>query len=575
MEDFIDKPIVHIDFRRFSSDVGICVWFDFGIDGFDEIVSIIKSCGGTWDKEYKCWQVKGTFCFYCADLINSLKFVDVRMNTFFVYHKKMELKRLEKNVALSRLKKPTKNLDIPCPSGISYFDFQKAVVEFFTLRGKSILLADDMGLGKTISAIAIANYHKYKKILVVCPDNAKDKVWKKEFSKWYVYPNTLAVINAGKEYLGGADIVVINYDLLIKYEKLLASERFTYLIADEAHKLKGKSTKRTLSFKNIANTIHNKIFLTGTPVLNRPSELYSLLRLLSSGLFGNSLSYAFRYCNAKLIDLDKKEAVPDGEDKKVRRYLDDRGYSNLSELNFKLRSTIMMRREKIDVIKEFPLINRYVISINAEYSKTIDEKYKAEKKRYASELNDVKKKRGEYFDYSSYTKAILKLQRYHFEEISSIRHELGFNKVGDIIRFVDGVFNNIDIKKLVLFLHHRDVIDKIYDNYSKESVVVYGGMTSHQKTKAVSAFEDDPKIKLFIGSIQASGVAYTLTMSHTVVFGELDWTPSLIHQSEGRCYRLGQKHAVDVYYLIVNSSLDQNMMKKIDSKSNVIKKIMV
>jgi len=557
------KPNIYIDFKRYSSELGIHVWFDYGIEGFDDILSILRASGGSWNKEYLTWFVKGEFAFYCIDLIKTVGKFNVLCGDFLTYYTNTILKKMERGVVASKRKKPMSKIEIPCPDGLSYFDFQKAAVEFFNNRNKSILLADDMGLGKTITAIAIANYNKYKKILVICPDSAKDRVWRNEIEKWYMYEKNICVVYSGKPYDNSANIVIINYDLISKYKEILISSKFTYLISDEAHMLKTPGSKRTKTFKAIANSINNKILLTGTPILNRPVELYSLVRILS-GEFGNYVNYAFRYCNAKLVKL--------GESDKV--YLDDKGYSNLSELNFKLRSTLMMRREKADVLEEFPNINRVVFNIDADYSIDIEKKYKEEKRRYTTELSEVKKKKREYFDYASYTKAIKKTHRYHFEKISLIRHDLGINKIPDIIAFINKIFDS-DVNKVVLFLHHRDVIDAIKDAFVNESVVVYGGMNSREKAKAVNSFEEDKSIKLFIGSIQASGIAYTLTIAHTVVFGELDWTPSMVYQCEGRCVRLGQKFPVDIYYLIVNNSLDQNMMHKIDSKGRIIKSIMV
>jgi SNF2 family DNA or RNA helicase len=582
MEEFEyvpEKGIVTVDFKRTKSgSIGVTISFNYGINGFDLLLSAIRGCGGVWNKKIGKWVINGVFAFYCIDIISSIEEVTVIYSDYFKMCLKKEMRRLEKNIISSKSIKPSKKLDIPANPDKSYFEFQKAVVEFFNERGKNVLLADDMGVGKTVSAIAIANYNAYSKILVVCPDSAKDKVWKEHFFDWYVGNKDVSVIYAGKVFKP-ADVVIINFDLITKYEKQFSEMGFEYMIVDEAHMLKSTNTKRTLSIQKLSNKIPNKIFLTGTPILNRPIELYSLLKILAGSAFGSKIDFAFRHCDAKLVTIGGKpqpnwdgEVVETAEGEK--KFLDDKGDSNLSELNFKLRSTIMMRREKADVINEFPKINRQVYQIEADYSDEIDKKYKEEKRRYTKEISNLKQKKSTFFDLKLYSKAIKQVHNYHFDRISAIRKELGVNKIPDIAKFVQALLDR-GVKKIVLFLHHREVVDGVHLLFPNNSVVLYGGMTSREKTKAVNTFEQNDKINIFIGSIKASGVAYTLTAAHFVVFGELDWTPSMIDQCECRCARLGQKLDVVVFYLIVNNSLDQNMLEKTYRKGKVIKTVMI
>ena len=583
---FLGRDPVYIDFKRVGGELGVQIRFGYGIDGFDDLRSIIYSNGGKWDDTLKRWTVKGEFAFYCIDLIQSLDQFDVYFSDYFKLFLRTEMRKMERNIQMSKATKPSKPMEVPLPPGKKLFEFQKAVIEFFNARAGRILLADDMGLGKTISSIAIANYHKFKKILVICPDAAKDKVWNNEVLSWLVGGHTVHVVRNGKDWKD-AGVVIINYDLLGKHEAAILKHKFDYVIVDEAHNLKSTGTKRTESAKKICGKVKNVAFLTGTPIMNRPIELYSLMRILMGGAFGNKMSYTFRYCAGKLIETDedgtrrvvdskreeKKEGEEDGKGKS-KFYMDDRGHSNLNELNFKLRSTCMIRREKHQVINEFPNIYRHVFQIQSEYSKEIDAKYKAEKSRYSEELSKLKASKNTFFDYRSYTLAVDEVKRYHFDQISLIRKELGVKKVRDIAKFVQEILDR-GTEKVVLFVHHRDVAEELNRIFGKASVVLYGGMSPRQKVKVIDAFETNDEVKVLIGSIVTSGVAFTLTVSHTVVFGELDWTPSMVDQCECRCARLGQKHDVTVYYLIVNNSLDQNMLAKIHRKGKMIKTVML
>ncbi len=584
---FLGRDQVYIDFKRVGDDIGIQIQFEYGIDGFDDLRSIIKSNGGKWDDVLNKWVVNGDFAFYSIDLIQSLDQFDVNFSDYLSVYLKNELRKMERNIQMSKAVKPSKKIDVPVPLGKSLFEFQKAVIEFFNLRGGRILLADDMGLGKTISSIAIANYHKFEKILIICPDTAKDKVWGTEISEWLIGDHSVHIVRDGKDWKN-ANVVIINYDLLAKHEASIIDHKFDYVIVDEAHNLKTTGTKRTKSAKKICGKIKNVALLTGTPIMNRPIELYSILRILMDGAFGNKQSYAFRYCDGKIIETDengkrhvisaglKKDKDWNKEDGKKNStfYMDDRGHSNLNELNFKLRSTCMIRREKYQVINEFPNVYRHVFQIQSEYSKEIDQKYKAEKSRYLNELLDLKANKNKFFDYRSYTRAVGEIKRYHFDQISLIRKELGVRKVPDIAKFVQKIIDQ-GTEKIVLFIHHREVAEELNCIFAGFSVVLYGGMSPLAKMKAINAFENNEDIKILIGSIATSGVAFTLTVSHTVVFGELDWTPSMVDQCECRCARLGQKKDVTVYYLIVNNSLDQNMLAKIHKKGKMIKKVML
>ena len=569
MSLFSKEPI-YVDFKRSGPKLGVQISFGYGIDGFEDLLNVIKGCGGSWDKSSSRWIVKGTFAFYCVDILRGMKEFEVICSEYFLYYLNKEMKKLERNIIASKAVKPKKPIDIPVPDGKSYFEFQKAAVEFFNERGQSILLADDMGAGKTITSIAIANFNRYKKVLIVCPDSAKDKVWAEAVDAWWVGNPTVRVASATRKWKD-ADVIIINYEIVKKFEKQLIDTKFDFLIVDEAHNLKGVSTQRTKALKSVAKSVKAKAFLTGTPIMNRPAELYSLLQILTGSAFGDQFSFSYRYCAGKLIELEPADPA---NNKKAKMYLDDKGSSNLAELNFKLRSTIMIRREKADIINEFPNVTRRIFQLDADYGKKSSQEYRQEVDRYATALAELKQKRRSFFDYRSYSKEVSNVKRYHFDQIAKIRHDLGVSKINDIANFVGAMIAN-GSKKIVLFIHHREVAEEINRRFKSNSIILYGGLSSKEKARLVTQFEEDPNINIFIGSIKASGVAYTLTVSHNVVFGELDWTPSMIDQCECRCIRLGQKNDVFVYYLVATNSLDQNMLRKINKKGKMIKTVMV
>jgi SWI/SNF-related matrix-associated actin-dependent regulator 1 of chromatin subfamily A len=123
-------------------------------------------------------------------------------------------------------------------------------------------------------------------------------------------------------------------------------------------------------------------------------------------------------------------------------------------------------------------------------------------------------------------------------------------------------------EKLVVFCTHRFVVDALMNEF-KDAVKVDGGLSANQKQEAVDAFQDGDT-KLFVGNIQAAGIGLTLTASSNVVFLELDWSPSKHDQASDRCHRIGQKDAVNIYYLLAKDTIEERIAKILDEKRILI-----
>ena len=126
-------------------------------------------------------------------------------------------------------------------------------------------------------------------------------------------------------------------------------------------------------------------------------------------------------------------------------------------------------------------------------------------------------------------------------------------------------------EKVVVFAHHRDVIDAIV-KAGENRVALVGGMTEKQKDAAVQAFQNGPA-RVFVGQIVAAGTGLTLTAARTVLFAELDWVPGNVTQAEDRCHRIGQKDTVRVFHLVAEGSIDARIVRAIVDKQQIIKEI--
>ncbi len=123
--------------------------------------------------------------------------------------------------------------------------------------------------------------------------------------------------------------------------------------------------------------------------------------------------------------------------------------------------------------------------------------------------------------------------------------------------------------------HHKAVVDALMEAFSEYNPVkVVGGMSAEEKQKSIDAFQKDVDTKVFVGNIRAAGVGLTLTASSTVVFAELDFTPGVMEQCEDRAHRIGQKHSVNVFRLVLKDSLDSYLLEMLKAKSDISEELL-
>ncbi len=414
---------------------------------------------------------------------------------------------------------------------------------------KCALLADEQGLGKTIQMaklIADLIERTEGKILIICPASLKLN-WKKELGDWCFNHElrilNIQVITSSKDWINkDAGIVIVNYDLLTKehIQSEISKAGFIICICDEAHYLKNSKAARTKAVAKIMKNINYNVALTGTPILNKPIELYSLLKCLKATNilkpYDTFRPFAFRYCNAY-----------DG-----RWGFDASGFSNLEELNFRLRSSIMVRREKKDVLTQLPDKSYQIIPLEAD----------KKAKEICASLNKL-----------DIDKLKEKPELGSVGEIAKLRHELAMSKIDDSINYIKNLLENKD--KLVVFAHHKIVIEKLFEALKEYYPVRFtGSCSAKEKDEAVRLFQTQPNCRVFLGNIQSAGVGITLTAADTAVFVESSWVPGELEQAVDRCHRIGQKNNVLAQFLTVSGSVDEIILHSIIKKKNVINRVM-
>lgn len=471
------------------------------------------------------------------------------------------------------------DLEVPAPDGLEYMPFQVAGIAYANAR-QSTLIGDHMGLGKTIQALGVINSNPdMKQILVVCPASLRIN-WLNEAKKWLVSDFEFHVVESQKPIPDTATFIIVNYDRL-KGDLLeqLLSRSWDLLIVDEAHFLKNPNAQRTQKVlgkpakgrgktkkEAVPGLIHcarRALFLTGTPFLNKPKELWSLLHALDPVVWSNFFQFAMRYCDGH------KETIYRG--KQVWNF---DGASRLEELQDKLRSTVMVRRLKKDVLTELPAKTRQVIDLPLNGCKQAVAQEQASWERHEAELarlRDVVDLAHASENEEDYQQAVERLNhnvRIAFSAISKERHRVAVAKIPAVLDHIDRILDE-GTGKILVFAHHHDVVDGLMEHYGNKAVKLDGRMNNNDKNESVRRFQEDKDCKIFVGSIKAAGVGLTLTAASLVVFAELDWVAANVTQAEDRSHRLGQTNPVLIQHLVLDGSLDARMAKTIVHKQQL------
>ena len=416
------------------------------------------------------------------------------------------------------------------------FPFQNEGVMFLAQR-KSALLADDMGIGKTIQAIVAAKLLFFLKIIVICPAITVSN-WKFEFLKWNsdFSEEDIFIIQNGKARLPeNRKVVITSYDLLNNGDILyqIKARRWELCICDEAHYLKSIESKRSHNVLGSAGIVHLAKYnwmLTGTPILNRPVELFPMLKVFADQLikpYNTYLTFGKHFC----------AGFDNGYE------WDFSGASNLEELSERIKP-FYLRRTKQEVLQDFPekFVHLNLFPVD-------------------SDINPV-------LDYEEETQAAEKETSF-----STLRRLTGVCKVNKSIERIQEILDS-GVRKLVVFAYHEEVIKRILDHFYKlYPAVVTGGSRKRQETIDRFVLTD---CKLFIGQWKACGVGLNglQNVCSKVLFVEVPLTPSEMNQASDRIHRIGQvNRRVDIEYCVQDGTVDLNACRLIEKKERIINKI--
>jgi SWI/SNF-related matrix-associated actin-dependent regulator 1 of chromatin subfamily A len=423
-------------------------------------------------------------------------------------------------------------------------EHQKVAIEKLLANDKFIL-ADDMGLGKTTSAVIGALESGAKKVLIVCPASLKIN-WQREISN---YSDRRVLIVEGRKWGSTFDFYIINYDIIKNYHttdksedsddyKLLVNEKFDLAIVDEAHYISNTTANRTRLLNDVLEQIPKVWLLTGTPMTSRPINYFNLLKIVDSPLTLNWQSYVRRYCKGYQFTVGN------------RKVWNTSGASNLDELRERTKSYVL-RRMKTDILD---LPEKIVTPVFVELTSRM---YDEELEEFTRISND--KKNDETISVT-------------LNRLMKIRQLISYEKIPYTCELIDKCLEQG--KKVIILTNFTMTLDMLHDKYKKNSVTLDGRMSKDKRQDAVDRFQNEDKIKIFIGNIKAAGVGITLTAAEVVIMNDLSFVPADHSQGEDRAYRYGQKNSVLVYYPVFENTIEKVIYNILQKKKNVIDQVM-
>ncbi|NOY90256.1 MAG: DEAD/DEAH box helicase family protein [Deltaproteobacteria bacterium] len=429
---------------------------------------------------------------------------------------------------------------------------------FLHQLGSGGILADDMGLGKTVEAIALLTWaktkHKRKLNLVVAPTSVVPN-WEREIAKFA--PGLKTVIWQGqyrhkrRDELADADVMITSYALLRRDEELLAELDLRYVILDEAQHIKNPMSQTARAAKKLPSD--RRLALTGTPIENRLSEIWSIMDFVSPGLLG------------KLKDFEEKVARPI-----------DRGDEATAR---KLRSTIqpfVLRRTKSEVAKDLPeKIQQEIVVPLAETQSTLYKQIVAQVRK--SVLSEVQQKG---------------IAKSHIQILAALTRLRQVACDPRLMKLEDTEFENADSGKLAALREivaeaieggHRVLVFSQFVSMLtliraalEEDGVTYEYLDGSTKDRIgkVDHFNDDESVPVFLISLKAGGTGLNLTGADTVIHFDPWWNPAVEDQATDRAHRIGQTKVVTVYRLIAEGTVEEKILQLSAKKRALVSNVL-
>ncbi len=450
-----------------------------------------------------------------------------------------------------------------------------------TSIGFGCVLADDMGLGKTIQVIAlileILNDNKSdRKFLVVCPTSVLGN-WMRELHKFaptikpelHYGSKRAKDISTLNKLLKSNDVILTSYNILRRDIELFDVVKWEAVILDESQNIKNYKTKQAKAVYELVDKVKRKIALSGTPIENRITELWSLYHFVNPFLLGTRSKFMKRY------------AIPVGK----------LGNGQLTNELRNLVNPFLLRRMKTNknIIPELPDKQESEVFI------TLTEEQKQQYKNVVDTMLAKVKALEENSKQKFAQKGLILTALMHLKQICN--HPDQYNhtelqviqsmdvsqfikKSGKLQRFIELLEEAIASEsKILIFTQFKvmgDIIQDIIERYYNVQVpFIHGGVPQENRTRIVQLFQEDTSYQypLLLLSLRAGGVGLNLSKATTVIHYDRWWNPAVEDQATDRAYRIGQKNKVNVYKMVAEGTIEEKISKMLEEKRAIAEKI--
>eukprot|EP00944_MAST-04C_sp_MAST-4C-sp1_P011401 g11401.t1 len=477
-----------------------------------------------------------------------------------------------------------------------YQESGAAWLEGLNFNGLHGILADEMGLGKTIQVIAVIAHLMVQGVkgpfLIVAPLSTL-RNWESEFSRWcpdinkLVYHGSrdaredmrkqfmkLTKTKSGRSHrIHGRDaqieddfpVIITSYDIAMRDSVHLSNFTWKYLVVDEGHRLKNKDCRLMKELKRLPS--QQRVLLTGTPLQNNLSELWSLLNFLMPDAFDDLQFFQAWF----------------GWDSKNRNMTEEIKQDNAGEDIIRKLHTIlnpfMMRRLKSDVAKYLPEKKEIIVYAGmTEDQRAMYSAIEQDLTLFQSQMKLVKKAEGK--SYKSLLNRVMQMRKccnhpYLINDVEETTEHLvsSSGKLKLLDRMLRHFFK--DGHKVLIFSQFTTMLDIIEDflilrGWHDQCCRIDGGVKLDDRQSQIEAFnEEDSNKNIFLLSTRAGGVGINLASADTVIIYDSDWNPHMDNQAQDRAHRIGQKKDVFVYRMCMESSVETLVLERANAKRSL------
>jgi SNF2 family DNA or RNA helicase len=453
-----------------------------------------------------------------------------------------------------------------------YQQYGYSWLAFLRRWGLGACLADDMGLGKTIQTIALLLRQKEQEgqlpapALLICPTSVVSN-WEREVAKFA--PALTTMMHQGTDRLAGdafrqqaaaTDMVLTSYAIARRDAELLQGIDWLAVVLDEAQNIKNPEAKQTQAIRKLPADF--RLALTGTPVENRLSELWSIMQFLNPGYLGSQRGFRQEF------------GLP------IERYADEQAARRLRQLV----SPLILRRVKTDptVIQDLP--DKVEMKEYCHLSEEQATLYEAVVKTALEEVesSDGIQRRGLVLSMLMQLKQVCNHPAQYLHQVGGEEQAVAngnLSRSGKLARLVEMLEEALDVgDRVLIFTQFAEMGEllrhSLQTRLNVPAIFLHGSVPAKKRQAMVERFQDDPHgPPIFILSLKAGGVGLNLTRANHVFHFDRWWNPAVENQATDRAFRIGQQRNVQVHKFVCAGTLEERIDEMIESKKALAESI--